>query len=322
MSIEEVIVAADAIRLDRYLKRLFPLLTQGVIEAHLRKGKIRINNEKVKSCVRVKTGDTIQILIGNLSNYQNQSGVVKNFSDSVIALANKLLADYLLYSSEEFIAIDKPPHIAVQGGSKISISIDDALLYLSQISGKDYKLVHRLDKETSGVLLIAIGYENAAKLAKAFRDKLIEKRYFAVLSGVPAKTQDIISNKLIKTRDIITSRIDDAKTHIVESVKANDDGKYAETFYKVLAHNNDVSLVEFRPLTGRMHQLRVHSQLLNCPIIGDIKYGGKENNRMLLHAKEVVVENSVFGRRIEIISALPADFNSKICLEAHRAHIH
>ena len=291
-----IVESAEPVRLDRYIKRVFPAVTQGVIERYLRNGKIKVNKTKVKSSARVKTGDEITLFAELLQS----TGHVRSFSDSIRSLATKLLGEYLLLSTNEFIAIDKPHNLAVQGGSKISLSIDDAISYLNATNGTNFKLVHRLDKGTSGVLLIACGYDNAAKLAKAFRDKLIQKTYYAVLCGRPKDQQGVIINYIGKDR-----------SGVFEIVKELKDGKRAETSYNVLKENDGYSLVEFKPLTGRMHQLRVHSKILGCPILGDIKYGGLSYKRMMLHAQQIVIPQEVFGVKIVIESNLP-DIWSKL----------
>lgn len=291
-----IVQSSRPIRLDRYLRRHYPDVTQGVIEKALRKGKIKLNAVKSKTSMRVVGDDIITIFPGILVNNDNSESI--NFSQNIISLADKLLSEYILFSSEEFIAINKPEGLAVQGGSKISVSIDEALKYLNHRQGTEYKLVHRLDKDTSGVLLIANGFDSAAKLGEAFGNKLINKVYIAVLSGCPANLEGTLTHEIGKDR-----------SGIFEVVKELDvGGKMAETNYKVLKSNTDLSLVEFRPITGRMHQLRFHSQFLGCPILGDNKYGGQKYRRMLLHAKKITIPASVFGRKITVDSDLPYEF--------------
>jgi 23S rRNA pseudouridine955/2504/2580 synthase len=280
----------EPVRLDRYLRRYYHGAGQGVIEKALRIGAVKLNAKKARTSDRVIGGDVITVRPGIFEN--KGEGQEKNFSSSVVSLAGKLLSDYLLFSSDEFIAIDKPAGLAVQGGSKISLSIDDALRYINQADGFEYKLVHRLDKETSGVLLIANGFDNASKLTKAFKDKLIRKMYWAALSGCPSKQEGHLVHMIGKDR-----------SGVFEIVREQTEGgKIAETYYKVLKSDGRVSLVEFKPLTGRMHQLRFHSQFLGCPIIGDKKYGGNKHKRMLLHAKTIIISKQVFGRDIRIES--------------------
>ena len=299
MKIETIIVESEELtRIDRYLRRIFPLLTQGIIESYLRKAKIKVNGQKIKSNARIHKGDVIDLFTNTLDSYKNIAKDIKIFSDGSVVLANKLLKEYLVAQTEKFIAINKPYGLAVQGGSKISLSIDDALSYLNYINNTNYKLVHRLDKETSGVLIIANGYDNAAKLGKMFQDRSVKKTYIAVVSGKLRAKEGVISNKLGKKRG-----------SVYEIVQELADGKDAESFYKVLKERNDVSLVEFKPNTGRMHQLRIHSKLLHCPIVGDTKYGGPSFDRMLLHAKEIILPLDVFGEVIKITTELPIGFD-------------
>jgi 23S rRNA pseudouridine955/2504/2580 synthase len=286
-----IVESFEPIRLDRYIRRIFPSATQGLIERYLRNGKIKVNAKKAKSNNRLQNGDEITLFT---DLFQDNTSINKNFSEGSISLASKLLDEYLLLSTDEFIAINKPHDLAVQGGSKISLSVDDAISYLNMINGTNFKLVHRLDKATSGVLLIARGAINAAKLGQAFKDKLIQKTYYAVVCGRPKENQGIISNFIGKD-----------KSGIFEIVKELKDGKKAETSYKILNENNDYSLIEFKPSTGRMHQLRIHSKILGCPILGDVKYGGSSCKRMMLHAKKIVIPQGIFGNEIVIETDLP-----------------
>jgi 23S rRNA pseudouridine955/2504/2580 synthase len=291
-----IVQSSEPIRLDRYLRRYYPDATQGLIEKSLRLGKIKLNKAKSKTSVRVVQDDIITILPGVFvvnDDIENQE-----FTQDVIDLADQLWSEKILFSSEKFIAIDKPEGLAVQGGSKISISIDELLKYINYTQDTEYKLVHRLDKNTSGVLLIANGFDNAAKLGNAFRDQLISKVYIAIVTGCPTSVDGNLVHKIGKDR-----------SSVFEVVKELDvDGKLAETNYKVVKSNGGLSLVEFRPVTGRNHQLRFHSQFLGCPIVGDSKYGGDKYKRMLLHAKTITIPTSVFGRKITIESDLPYEF--------------
>ena len=242
---EEIIVGTnEPTRLDRYIKRYFPSTTQGIIERSLRKGYIKVNGKKSKTNLRIVHGDRITHITNLFAQKSRESA--KSFSKSCISLARKILSEYLLYSSNEFIAIDKPSGIAVQGGSKISLSIDDALAYLNQDDHSEYKLVHRLDKDTSGILLIANGHDSAAKLGLAFQDSLVQKTYVAITSGVPENPQGTLINNIGKDRSGVFE--------VVKELKQG--GKRAKTSYKVLAYENRKSLIEFKPETGRMHQLR------------------------------------------------------------------
>ena len=295
-----VVNSKDPVRLDRYIRRYYRNATQGIIEKFLRKGQIKLNSKKAKTSTRVQNGDIITVAAGVFSKeiVSSQNSDI-NFSSNIISLAECLISELLLYSSEEFIAINKPNGLAVQGGSKISLSIDDALNYLNHSKKTQYKLVHRLDKETSGVLIIANGFENAAKLGNAFKEKLITKTYIAVLCGCPKNLEGKIENNIGKDRSGIFE--------IVKELSIG--GKLAKTKYKVLQSRDNISLVEFYPLTGRMHQLRFHAKYLGCPIFGDTKYGGAKYKRLMLHAETIVIPANIFGREIKIESKISKGFN-------------
>lgn len=281
-------------RFDRYLKRIYTHLTQGTLEQNLRKGLIKVNGRKCKANLRVSTGD--RVFISDKLNFKEQTAGAEEFSDSIKKFSEKLLQRYQIYCDDELIAINKPAGIAVQGGSKISLSIDDALKYLNTLSN-DFRLVHRLDKSTSGVLLIAKGHMSAFKLTKAFKDRLIKKVYLAIVSGKPQKPSGQIFHLMTKNNNGVVS--------ITE-----DDGKIAITDYKIIKDFGSYSLIEFMPLTGRTHQIRVHAQTLGCHIVGDIKYGSTEYNKgkLLLHAEKVILPQDIFGKEIVIKAALPDYF--------------
>ena len=287
-------------RLDRYLKKLYPSLTQGIIERSLRLNHIMVNSSKVSASLRVSSGD--EVFIDDKLALQTKENSGKSFSNAATTLANKLLSEYLIYQNEWFIAINKPTHLATQGGSKINLSIDEALQYLNS-GGADFKLVHRLDKDTSGILLIAKNYAGSVKLVQAFHEKIIQKTYLAITLGRPPNDEGEISGMIGKnklgTYQIVQNDVED--------------GKLAITRYKILKRLNDnLSLIEFTPLTGRMHQLRFHAKMLGCPIIGDTKYGNTESmklsKQMLLHAKKIVLPEEVFGEEIIIEAELPQYF--------------
>lgn len=297
-----IIIVARTIpcRLDRYLKTLYPSLTQGLIERSLRFKQIMVNASKAEASLRVSLGD--EIFLDDKLDLQPKEDNQKVFANSAVVLASKLLNEYLIYQNEYFIAINKPTSLATQGGSKINLSIDEALQYLNS-QGADFKLVHRLDKDTSGILLIAKNYEASIKLVQAFQDKVIQKTYLAITLGSPPNDQGEISGMIGKNKG--------GAYQIVQN--DTKDGKLAVTRYKLLSKlNNNLSLIEFTPLTGRMHQLRFHAKMLRCPIIGDIKYGSTESielsKQMLLHAKRIILPAEIFDEEIIINTELPQYF--------------
>ncbi len=295
-------------RLDRYIRRIYPYLTQGTIERALRLKRITVNSSKSSANLRITDKDEIYIDDGLIK--LEKPNIKESFSNSVVSLAIKITNEYLIYDHKEFIAINKPSRLASQAGSKINISIDDAISYLNRGNNSpdnNYRLVHRLDKDTSGILLIAKNYDASVKLTKAFKEKTIKKTYIAVTLGLVQKQEGEISCKIIKNRD-----------SIYETCTESRDGKEATTGYKLLNIIDDrFSIMEFHPITGRTHQLRFHAQKLNIPIVGDVKYGNDKSKYiseyMLLHAKKLVIDQSIFGDEIIIESKLP-DYFAKYSL--------
>ncbi len=295
-------------RLDRYIKTLYPSLTQGLLEKILRKKHILVNKLPRKSSFRVQHNDEIEIFKPHL--FESEPTINENYTINSQILATKLTNQYCIIHNEHILAINKPAELASQGGAKESICIDSALRYLNKDQtdyiNTGYRLCHRLDKSTSGVFIIARNRLSAQKLGEAFRDRLIKKTYVAILDGVPRNEQGCIINKLTKDIDAQLQRV-------------ADDGDMAETEYKVIAKSQTKALVLFWPKTGRMHQLRVHAQFLGCPIAGDRKYGAKiinnhtitsrDKNFLLLHSLGSEIPESVLDQKYIINAEIPEYFD-------------
>lgn len=291
-----IVEDAYEIRLDRFIRRECFYLPQGIIEKHLRLGDIQVNDKKAKSSVRLKKGDVVTVgdRLRRMSRENSvDEGPIRttDFSPAVISLARKIFDEYLICDNEDFIAINKPFDLATQGGSKVNVSVDHALAYLNNTAKTGLRLVHRLDKDTSGILIIAKNLNSAIKLTEAFKNRTLRKIYLAVTSGVPKTVKGSIKNYLGKDRSGNYDRIAETK-----------DGKLAETFYEVLSHGKNLSTIKFMPQTGRMHQLRFHGKQLGCPILGDVKYGGEPFARMMLHAWKISVPASVLGKEYNIVA--------------------
>lgn len=284
------------LRLDRFIRRECFYLPQGIIEKHLRLGNIKVNGQKVKSSLRLQKGDVVTIndQLQKADCLKNEPTKMVNFSPAVISLSKKLLKEYLILECEEFIAINKPFGLATQGGSKINISIDHALAYLNSMQKAEYRLVHRLDKDTSGVLIIAKNLSSCIKLGEALKTKELQKTYLAVVCGKPLSKQGIIENYIGKDR-----------AGSYDLVVETKDGKLARTIYEVLFQDKNVAMIKYTPQTGRMHQLRFHSKQLGCSILGDIKYGGEQFERMMLHAWKIIIPANILGK--EYIITAPWD---------------
>ena len=285
---EHIIEADDNdIRLDRWFKRHFPTLTHGVLEKALRKGDIRLDTKKAKSSDRVIKGQTILV---KLNIPEEKVGIKKPSVEKHSSEDSKMLQEAVLYKDNDVIVINKPAGLAVQGGSKITKSVDGMLDALKFDARERPKLVHRLDKDTSGVLVLARSANAATRLMRSFSDKSAEKVYWALIKGVPELKQGKIDLPLAKQEegDVEKVAIDE------------EDGKRAVTYYKVIdILSKTLSWVELMPITGRTHQLRVHMSAIGHPILGDGKYGGKEafidgmgiSRKLHLHARRIKIPN-------------------------------
>lgn len=269
----------DGIRLDRWFKRNFPDFPHVTMEKALRKGDIRVDKKRVKSNARLEVGQIVRV-----PPFKPRTEVKTKKTAAWSKEQEQQLQDSIIFKNHDMIVINKPAGLATQGGTNVKISLDDMLGCLQFDSEDRPKLVHRLDRDTSGVLLLARRSAAAAHMAALFKSKQTEKIYWAVLAGVPKEKEGKISNKIMKAPSGAGK----------EKVQSDEDGKLATTFFRVLASaGKDFSLVELIPITGRTHQLRVHMAEAGTPILGDGKYGGKAactnpvNKKMHLHARNL-----------------------------------
>ncbi len=298
---EQIIVGAFEGRLDRYLKIIFPHITQGLIQKYIKNKDILLNSKKVEANIYIKKGDEISFYhILNQYKESEKKFDEKKENPAIKSLAAKIMGEYLLYDSEYLMAINKPYELATQGGSKINLSINDALNYINrdnESSVDDLKLVHRIDKATSGVLIIAKGQINASKLMNAFKERLAYKEYIAYLSKAFTPSSGIIDNFLAEHLDSEGHRI--VKNYNEPLSESELKFKNAITKFEIL-EQTQYPLVRFKPITGRMHQIRAHSVLLGAPIVGDKKYGGESFSRLMLHADKITIDEQIFGEKIVI----------------------
>ena len=258
----------SGMRIDRWIRNNVASLPQSLIEKSLRKGKIKVNIKKVNSSYKLKTGDKIKFF--NFTFEVNKQKVSnKKFSPSSKLL--KVHENRILENNDDFIVIDKSPGVPVQGGTKSKKNLIDILA--SSEFFKDTKPfpVHRLDKETSGIMIISKNHNSARLLTTLFRLRKIHKTYLAVCHGHISKKKGELKNELIT--------FENDKKKIEKAI----------TYYKVLSETNSTSFLELKPVTGRKHQLRKQLALINNPIVGDKKYilsnkKIKINKDLMLHA--------------------------------------
>jgi 23S rRNA pseudouridine955/2504/2580 synthase len=287
------------IRLDRWFKRHYPGFPHAMLEKYLRKGLIRLDGKKAKTSDRVQAGQVVRC---PPLAFEPPARHRRQLSDEDISEVRK----WVLYKDASVIIINKPFGLAVQGGTKISRSLDDLLDGLIFDAKERPKLIHRIDRDTSGVLVLARNSRIAAQLAKGFAGKSIDKTYWALVRGAPLPPVGIVDLPLNKI-----ARGDNAR----EQVEVDEDeGKYAITEYRTIdALARKFALMELKPLTGRMHQLRVHMAAIDCPIVGDHKYGGGVNeaeslgvqNILHLHARRIVIPALQGRKKIDVTAPLP-----------------
>ena len=301
MAIQTIQVTDDEadIRLDRWFRRHYPGLTHSRLERLLRLGQIRVDGGRAKASTRLAPGQHLRI---------PPFGDAAVTPDSATRVVDRALLDrakdLVIYRDSEVIALNKPPGLAVQGGTKVNQHIDALLDGLVFDARERPRLVHRLDKDTSGVLLLGRSVKATAHLAASFHGKVAQKTYWALVAGVPKQRSGRIDLAVAKQR----------RPRVGERVVPDPaGGKRAITEYDVLElASNRAAWLALRPLTGRTHQLRVHCAALGTPILGDGKYGGREafidgvpgTGSLKLHARTVVMPHPS-GGMLEVTAGLP-----------------
>ena len=284
-------------RLDRWLRNKIGKIPQGLIEKTLRLGKIKINKKKVKSSFKIKTNDKVEIFNFNFKERINQKKIKFNPSNQVIKSNENLIID----NNDDFIVLNKSAGISVQGGTKSKKNLIDIFSRSKIFEGIKPYSVHRLDKETSGVFIIAKNRETAQLLTSLFRLRKVHKTYLAICSGELEKDTGEWNDDLI--------RYDNGKK-IIEKAK---------TTFKVLDKNSNATLVEMKPITGRKHQLRKQLFNIGHSIFGDKKYKSLSsskgtNKNLMLHSHQI---RFMINKKKYTYKALIPDYFKKL-LKAKR----
>ncbi|MDC1045047.1 RNA pseudouridine synthase [Candidatus Pelagibacter sp.] len=257
-------------RIDRWVRLKVGKIPQGLIEKYLRSGKIKINKKKVKSSTKVKTDDVINSFIVDFKETIVQKKIKFEPSKDII----KSNEDQIIDNNENFIVLNKSSGISVQGGTKSKKNLVDIFAKSEIFQGTKPYSVHRLDKDTSGVFIMAKTRESAQLLTSLFRLRKVHKTYLAICHGELEKDSGEWNDDLIRY---------DGEKKIIEKAK---------TIFKVLDKNSEASLVELKPITGRKHQLRKQLYALGQPIFGDIKYKLSNsskgiNKNLMLHSYQI-----------------------------------
>ena len=302
-------------RLDRWLKRRLPEITQGRIEKGCRKGEIRIDGARAKASARVEEGQEVRVPPIAPREAPSRAPGPAAIPDADAALMRAAV----LWRDGHVIALNKPPGLPTQGGMGQGRRHVDALAAALAEGGEKPRLVHRLDKDTSGVLLLARSRAVAKGLADAFKARSTRKIYWAAVAGVPSPRMGTIRYGLAKAGGAGAERMETVHPRAIEETPG---AQRATTDYAVVeALAQRAAWCALVPVTGRTHQLRAHMAALGHPIAGDGKYGGRgqENlgdgwgaqmgpevgRKLHLHARSIAFDHPVTGGRVTVTAPLP-----------------
>lgn len=294
----EVSEDEDGQRLDRFLQKHLKGIPFGLLQKLMRKGQIRVNSKRVKTATRLESGQSVRIPpMEDRAPVENKR-ISERDAD--------LIRDMVIYDDGYIIALNKPAGLATQGGTNIKRHIDGMSVVLSNDKGVKPRLIHRLDKDTSGVLLMARSAQVARDMGKIFQGREIRKIYWALTVPAPEINEGEIRAPILKAGGMGNEKM------VVDPEK----GQKATTLFDVVerAHKH-LAFVAFWPRTGRTHQIRVHANHMGCPILGDGKYGGQDAflegmehvRRVHLHAHSIRFVHPVTNKILYIEAPLADD---------------
>jgi 23S rRNA pseudouridine955/2504/2580 synthase len=292
--------AEDGMRLDRWFKTHYAGLPHSRLEKLLRTGQVRVDGARAKASTRLAAGQAVRV--PPLPDVAPPPGPKHALSKA----DRDFLASITLYEDDDLLVVNKPPGIAVQGGTKTTHHIDRLLEGLGDGPETRPRLVHRLDRDTSGVLVIAKRRSVAAKLGRAFQARSVRKIYWALLHGVPRPPQGKVEAALVKASGPEGDRVRKARAG------EQDIAQSAVTHYAVVDRaGQQVAFVSLKPVTGRQHQLRAHMAILGHPILGDEKYHGDKDlpegipNKLHLHARRISFPHPSGEGMVDVTAPLP-----------------
>ena len=283
----------DNARLDKYIRRKYGDIPQSIIEKAIRNKDILLNGKKTQSSSQVSDNDNIFVHPNIVKVFEiiNTNNINTNSNNIRYKQYLDKFKQMIIYEDENLLIVNKPSGLAVQLGSSTNIALD----VIAKEYNPELRLVHRIDKETSGITIMVKNIRTARYMLSVFKNKLIKKKYIALLSKVLNKSSGVVEVPLLKCKD---------KVLVNEKL-----GKEAITKYLVIHNINGCSLVEAIPMTGRTHQIRVHMAHIGAPILGDSKYNGKRNKYLFLHAYEVSFKD-INNKIITVKAPLPKYYPS------------
>jgi 23S rRNA pseudouridine955/2504/2580 synthase len=292
----------DGIRLDRWFKIHFPQVTFAYLNKLTRTGQVRVQGGRAKTSSRVATDQEIRV--PPLAFDRRPADIPKGDVQPLTKEETSLFESMVIFEDRDLYVLNKPPGLAVQGGSKTFQHLDGLLMGLAKNSGERPLLVHRLDRDTSGVIVVAKRRSIASALGKLFATRAVKKTYWAVVKGIPKPAQGRIDVALTKTQGPEGDRVR-------PTGKDEENARHAITYYAVVDTAPPITAwVSMKPVTGRQHQLRAHMAYIGTPILGDEKYGGNADmpegisKKLHLHARRIVFPHPREGV-VDISASLP-----------------
>lgn len=299
VEIKKVKAEDDGMRLNRWFMKYYPNLTLGRLQKLLRTKQIKVDGKRAETSLKLTAGSEVRVppMDEQPETGANRSEISRRDAEFILSL--------VIYKDDNIIVLNKPSGLAVQGGTNTSRHVDGMLEALRFELNEKPKLVHRIDKDTSGVLVLARNRTWADRLTKAFREHTLPKTYLALVNSCPKNPAGEIKAPLEKCG---------------EKSLVSPDGKPAATVYKTLDEvGSKFALVEASPLTGRTHQIRAHMEYIGCPIVGDDKYFGGEKrqkyasipDKLYLHAYKIDL-SALYNKKTVIKAALPEHFKKAL----------
>lgn len=303
--VQQLVVTPDEneMRIDRFLEARFPQLSFSHIQRIVRKGELRVDGKRADSKDRLSEGQTVRIPPLKLEQVAERPRSAKADADTL-----GFLRSITLYEDDDVMVLNKPAGLAVQGGSGTTRHVDGMLDALTSKDGQKPRLVHRLDKDTSGCLVVAKSRFAAATLAKTFRSRSARKVYWALVAGVPRVRQGRISTYLAREEAY------DGDQRMAVAKHGEDGAMHAVTYYAVVeTAAQKLAWLSLKPVTGRTHQLRAHAAHIGHPIVGDPKYFNIQNwelpggiqNKLHLLARRIVLPHPRGKGTIDVSAPLP-----------------
>jgi 23S rRNA pseudouridine955/2504/2580 synthase len=322
--VETILVKDDeaGVRLDRWFRVHFPEVGYSYLQKLLRSGQVRVDSRRAQANLRLAAGQ--QVRVPQVVRSSGASRPSLTPPPGLSKADRDFIERLILFEDEHVLVLDKPFGIAVQGGTGTKRHIDGLLAGMADRFGDRPRLVHRLDRDTTGVLLVAKHRQAAAKLGRIFQTRSAAKTYWALVKGVPRPAQGKVEAALVKAAGPDGDRVRKAEPG------EQDLAMHATTHYAVIdrvAHK--VAWVSLKPVTGRQHQLRAHMALIGHPIVGDGKYEGDRvladsgiEPKLHLHARRLILPHPVAGQAmIDVTAPLPPHMRKTwdlLGLDAHR----